>query len=145
MRTGRAGDDESGEVDCAGNVLVGRFDVFGLFVAPPGTADTRGLEELGKCLGIAARRAQEIKRLAKQGRLHQNSDKWFHCVTSCEITRECGAGMAQAMGNVWEWLYPGGTTDTWLDQLANQDGRNCGDCKEKRSCEQCCQDKGYAL
>jgi hypothetical protein len=119
------------------------IDALGLTHAPPDTPDNDYWIKLGQCLAIGQDRSKEFKELGRQGRLRTGADKWYHCVTSCEMTRACGAGTALALSELWEFAYPGGPDDTAQDRQANRAGRGCGGCKEKRSCEQCCEDQGY--
>jgi len=139
-------DDEANLYVFVLNDAPNRFDARGL--APGDDHRLTPAEEyaakVGRCLGIAKKRMNEFRDRQRQGRLRANADKWYHCVISCEMTRQCGAAAAKAIGNTHERLHPGGAADTRMDQHANQEGRDCGDCKETRSCEQCCGDKGYS-
>jgi hypothetical protein len=117
-------------------------DGFGLW--EQGIEDAEYQLKVGECLGIAQKRLDEYRELLRRGELHTDSDKWFHCVVSCEMTRTCGSAIAERIANIHERLHPGAEEDTWLDQVANQKGRSIGsDCKDKRSCEQACEDSGY--
>ena len=144
MRDGNVRPAESNSFLFVRNTPVNSLDPFGLFFAPPGT-NTEGLEELGRCYAIAKGRLKEARRLQAQGRLRPNADKWYHCVVSCEISRACNPFYAKFMGDFHERWNRGGREDTARDQEANRIGRECGsDPCEKRSCEKCCGDHGYA-
>lgn len=76
--------------------------------------------------------------------IHDQHDTWLHCVTSCEIARQCGTGMAIVfgrggeMGNDWS-THP----DTQLDEVGNARGRSCvlrSDCPRQVDCDACCDD-----
>jgi hypothetical protein len=128
------------------NGPVNALDAFGLFSVPPGSSDGAGgqyWESIGHCIAIGQARHKEYERLNREHQLGSDADKWYHCVTSCEMTRTCGAGTTWLLGNVvWEFVYPSHDADE--DRAANRDGRNCGsNCKEKRSCEECCEALGY--
>jgi RHS repeat-associated protein len=67
-------------------------------------------------------------------------DKYQHCVSSCKLTRACGAGIAEFLGDLKEardqWFGEGAD---FRDYQANEKGRSIGaDCKDKRSCEDAC-------
>jgi hypothetical protein len=88
-----------------------------------------------------------MKEQQRKGKAKPDSDKWYHCVTSCEITRECGAEVAEWLGDLKEKRSKD-SKDSAKDQKANKDGRDCGGdifCgEEKPSCEACCEAKGYS-
>lgn len=100
--------------------------------------------QLGMCISIAKRRLKEYNALVNNRGAVTGMDKWFHCVVSCEMTRACGAVDAGLIADLHEIRFPGGAADTALDQQANRTGRQLGsDCRNKKSCEQACEDSGY--
>ena len=135
------------------NEPVHGLDALGLLSVPPGSSEGAGgrsWESVGHCIAIGLNRQKEYEELGRHGRLVPNADKWYHCVSSCEMTRTCGVAVAWALGKlreIWQdFAQPGHDptgTDTALDKRASRDGRGCGDCKEKRSCEECCGALGY--
>jgi RHS repeat-associated protein len=126
------------------NAPVSNIDSHGLYVYwPQSNPEADPFHRLGRCAGIARNRLNEFRERSRQGLHGPDSDKWFHCVVSCELARACGPAIAFAFTEIHEILHPGGRDDTRRDRAANQIGRNCGDCEEKRSCEQCCEDNHY--
>ena len=135
------------------NGSISGVDPFGLRLVAQGGFDDESLQAVGdavgRCFAIAHSRQKEYEEFGRQRRLVLNADKWYHCVTSCEMTRACGSAMAWALGELrelWQRTQPGHDptgTDTAQDKRANRDGRKCGGCKEKRSCEECCEGLGY--
>lgn len=61
-----------------------------------------------------------------------DNDKWYHCVTSCEITQECGEDVAKWMGNLKE-LKSKDEADSAADQQANAVGRQLGKACQRRT------------
>jgi hypothetical protein len=119
------------------------IDAWGLFYESPlfvpPTPDPLAL--LGKCAAIAHKRYKQMK---AERRPRPNNDKWYHCVTSCEITRVCGADVATDLGILKELFSKDSDfEDSIGDENANAAGRDCGDCNNKKSCEDCCTEKGY--
>jgi RHS repeat-associated protein len=110
---------------------------------PPGGHDNAFWRNLGRCWGIASDRRSEYRELINSGRTRPGTDRWFHCATSCEMAGECGDSIATAIGNLQEWWNSSvDTIDTFLDQEANRDGRDCN-CKGRKECEKCCFSRGY--
>ncbi|MCZ7593225.1 MAG: hypothetical protein M5U15_14285 [Kiritimatiellae bacterium] len=95
------------------------------------------------CAGIGAARFLQMKYEDKRHGEKAGRDKWYHCVTSCQITKVCGAEFAESLGNAKERGKNPNDPDTASDQKANADGRDCGKCS-KQSCVKCCEEKGYA-
>lgn len=98
------------------------------------------VEKLTACDAITAARFAQMK-LEKSA--NPDSDSWFHCVTSCEITKVCGKAAARILGNLKEAL-PGDPIDSAQDQVANAKGREIGAASLFNSCEQECNKAGYS-
>ena len=67
-------------------------------------------------------------------------DKYQHCVSSCKLTRACGAAIAEFFGDLKkardEWLGEGADPE---DYDANERGRNAAKgCKRQKDCEEAC-------
>ncbi|HNS81346.1 MAG TPA: RHS repeat-associated core domain-containing protein [Kiritimatiellia bacterium] len=74
----------------------------------------------------------------------KNRDKWYHCVTSCEVARRCGEKVAIGFGNLKERISKD-PYDSADDQKANADGRRGADkCNRKKSCPAYCEGMGYS-
>jgi RHS repeat-associated protein len=131
----------------AANDIVNNLDYLGLLIlSGGGQLISEGLNRLDDpidCPAIAASRFTQMKLDDKKGK-KADRDKWYHCVTSCEIADRCGKEVAETMGNVKEEWFSDDALDSAIDQQANADGRDCSDrCDKKKSCVDCCEDLGY--
>ena len=101
-------------------------------------------EEIGCAAGIGKRWKEVYRQDVRSGRTHASSDRWFHCVASCDITRKCGSIGAFIVGWLQELFYGAGpnSEDSRRDRTANYEGINAG-CDETKSCEQACEEAGY--
>lgn len=87
-----------------------------------------------------------MKRLAAEHPDHGglvNLDKYYHCLTSCQMTKVCGSMAAAVMGSMKEWLSDD-EQDSKEDQIANEAGRDCANAGAT-DCHDCCEAKGYRL
>ncbi|MBA4148776.1 MAG: hypothetical protein H0X66_11740 [Verrucomicrobia bacterium] len=77
--------------------------------------------------------------------IENTTDKWFHCVTSCELARTCGEDTAAILSFLRELGTSIGSENTKEDSRTDKEADRIGrGCKDKPySCEQECLNNGY--
>jgi RHS repeat-associated protein len=150
---------ENGGINLYGYVLnnpVNAVDPLGLLafgddINYPGTECNglypgEGVGSNGSSFGESLYKAWDLFQKVKAGEIN---DKYAHCVAHCEISRDLGPEVSDAIGKGKEfadWCKKevGGGGAGWdsEDEKANKDGRSAAK-KTQKSCEVACAEGGY--
>lgn len=121
------------------NAPTHKHDSFGLYFGggPPPDPD-KPAETPDEC----AQRIYEEVRDGPRPDIEDPSNRYGHCLASCRITRECGAGrfVAWIAGDWWRdpWWKEDPDGDAEGDRAANKVGRKAGTWACRKTCTEAC-------